>query len=706
MKKILVLVTICISCILSIDSIFAANNPYVGGNSNCTHTAWRLVKEHTGIELPGFTGNAVGWYQGAKNYGYNVGSVPAAGSVVVYDKDYNGYGHVAYVTEVRGNQIYVQEGGYEGGYHEGWTNSFGFRSDTGTVLGYIYLKNNIYPSKPILNISVGDNINKTTLSWNTTANTNHYDIRIYKSDSTLFTSQFNLTSTSYSINLPIGSYYANVASVNSNGNYTFSSDVSFKVNVAKPSKPTLSIRIGDSKSATNFSWKNTNNTHHYDFRVYNATTNKYYSFQPNLKVTSYNLMLPAGKYYANVASVASDSNIYTFSDNVYFTIENAPTVSSDGWYYVNSLASYVTSDKYEIQYQNYYEKIQKASPGSDWKNAGFSKSVYENSGSAYWSKIELPTSNTRVLLNYKYYHYCGNDTGNRANYEVSGNYIHYDQILNINDIVVDQSGSDWENPNFKYYYLKWKNGSYAYCNSNSTCDGQYGTHGNRSFVWYKEGQYQNKIKVDYYKYTKQSGWTSKKDNSATSVKYRYKLKTTFKDVSEKAWYYNTINEVNQLGLMTGTTSTTFSPDSSMSRGMVATVLYRMAGAPNVTYKNIFNDVNKSDYYAQAVTWAYSNKIISGYSNGKFGPNDNVTREQIAVMLCNYAKYKGTKTNSNKDLSGFKDKSKISSYALPSMKWVVEKGIITGTEDKKLNPINNATRAECAKMLLQAYKLLT
>ena len=179
----------------------------------------------------------------------------------------------------------------------------------------------------------------------------------------------------------------------------------------------------------------------------------------------------------------------------------------------------------------------------------------------------------------------------------------------------------------------------------------------------------------------------------------------FSDVNTKSWYFGTVYEVYKNSLMTGTTSTTFSPDSPMTRGMVATVLYRMAGAPNVAYKNIFDDVNKSDYYAQAITWAYNNKIISGYSKGKFGPNDNVTREQMAVMLCNYARFKGQKVDSVKDLSGFRDYKSITSYAVPSMRWVVEKGIMNGTEDKRLNPTTNATRAECAKMLLQTFKLL-
>src|SRR5699024_4374525 len=116
------------------------------------------------------------------------------------------------------------------------------------------------------------------------------------------------------------------------------------------------------------------------------------------------------------------------------------------------------------------------------------------------------------------------------------------------------------------------------------------------------------------------------------------------------------------------------------------------GAPNVQYRQILIDVPKSAYYAQAITWAYQNKVINGYGNGKFGPGDNVTREEMAVMLCNFARFNGMKVNSNQNLGNFKDYTSITAYAVPSIKWTVEKGIITGTEDKKLNPISEATRA--------------
>ena len=94
-------------------------NPYGGGDGNCTYTAWRLAYANTGIQLPGW-GNAGTWYNSARNAGFTVSTVPRAKSIAVWSGGPNGYGHVAYVTEVSGDQIYIQEGGYNGAYHEGW----------------------------------------------------------------------------------------------------------------------------------------------------------------------------------------------------------------------------------------------------------------------------------------------------------------------------------------------------------------------------------------------------------------------------------------------------------------------------------------------------------------------------------------------------------------------------------------------------------
>lgn len=117
-------------------------NPYGGGDGNCTYTAWRLAYANTGIQLPGW-GNAGTWYNSARNAGFTVSTVPRAKSIAVWSGGPNGYGHVAYVTEVSGDQIYIQEGGYNGAYHEGWENAYGqtkyYSSNLLTMIGYIYL---------------------------------------------------------------------------------------------------------------------------------------------------------------------------------------------------------------------------------------------------------------------------------------------------------------------------------------------------------------------------------------------------------------------------------------------------------------------------------------------------------------------------------------------------------------------------------------
>ena len=119
-------------------------NPYTGGNSNCTHTAWRLAYENTGIQLPGWR-NACTWYDSARNAGYTVSTVPREKSIAVWSGGPSGAGHVAYVSQVSGDQIYIKEGGYSGGYHEGWENAYGrtkyYSNNYLTMIGYIYLGN-------------------------------------------------------------------------------------------------------------------------------------------------------------------------------------------------------------------------------------------------------------------------------------------------------------------------------------------------------------------------------------------------------------------------------------------------------------------------------------------------------------------------------------------------------------------------------------
>lgn len=174
----------------------------------------------------------------------------------------------------------------------------------------------------------------------------------------------------------------------------------------------------------------------------------------------------------------------------------------------------------------------------------------------------------------------------------------------------------------------------------------------------------------------------------------------FNDVESDKWYYNSVEYVYNNNLMDGTSSTDFEPESTLSRAMVATVLYRMAGEPSVSYRNIFNDVSSGYWYSNAVIWAYDNGIVDGYNPTTFGTNDNITREQFATMLYRYAIYKGNDTSYSTNLSSYKDSSSISSWALDAMYWSVEKELITGVTGTTLVPDGSATRSQCAAILMR------
>ncbi len=184
-----------------------------------------------------------------------------------------------------------------------------------------------------------------------------------------------------------------------------------------------------------------------------------------------------------------------------------------------------------------------------------------------------------------------------------------------------------------------------------------------------------------------------------TIKTLYNGNQPFKDVYIDDWYYNSVKYTYDGGMIKGTSATKFSPNDKITRGQLVTILYRMEKSPAVTGKTKFPDVqDNTQYYYKAVKWATDKKIVSGYNTGKFGPNDNITREQLAVILNKYAKYKGKNVSATNNLSGFKDASKISSYATSQMKWAVGAGVITGNADKTLKPQGTATRAEASAML--------
>lgn len=174
----------------------------------------------------------------------------------------------------------------------------------------------------------------------------------------------------------------------------------------------------------------------------------------------------------------------------------------------------------------------------------------------------------------------------------------------------------------------------------------------------------------------------------------------FTDVPPGVWYEEAVHYVYDQGLMAGTSEDTFAPELSTSRGMIVTILYRLEGSPAVTGGTTFTDVEANSWYTDAVAWASSQGIVSGYGEGKFGPTDPITREQMAAILCRYAGYKGVDTTKRADLTAFTDAGQVAPYAEASMGWAVETGLITGTSTTTLSPAGSATRAQAALILMR------
>ncbi len=172
----------------------------------------------------------------------------------------------------------------------------------------------------------------------------------------------------------------------------------------------------------------------------------------------------------------------------------------------------------------------------------------------------------------------------------------------------------------------------------------------------------------------------------------------FTDVHSGDWYFPYVKYVYENGLFSGMSETTFEPNTAMTRAMFVTVLWAKEGKPE-NGKSDFKDLT-SDWYKTAVNWAAANGIVGGYDSDHFGPNDPVTREQMAAIMYQYAKFKGYDTEASGSLEKFKDASEVASYAETAMKWAVGHKLIAGT-DKGLEPTGNATRAQVA-VVLQAF----
>lgn len=178
----------------------------------------------------------------------------------------------------------------------------------------------------------------------------------------------------------------------------------------------------------------------------------------------------------------------------------------------------------------------------------------------------------------------------------------------------------------------------------------------------------------------------------------------FTDVPDNAWYAGNVQFVYEKGLMAGTDTDKFSPETKMNRAMLVTVLYRMDGSHAASGTTPFTDIQTKQYYYPALVWAYGNGIINGTAPDKFSPEDPITREMMVTIFYRYAQFKCLDVSRTADLSKYTDAGMISDYAKAPFRWAVAAGVIFGNSATTLNPLGTATRAECAAILQRFYGL--
>lgn len=182
-----------------------------------------------------------------------------------------------------------------------------------------------------------------------------------------------------------------------------------------------------------------------------------------------------------------------------------------------------------------------------------------------------------------------------------------------------------------------------------------------------------------------------------------KAKLPFTDVSQEHWFYDAVWYVYQHDIMEGISDTSFAPFSSLSRGMMAQILYNLEGQPAVTGNSEFSDVAKNQWFYDAVTWASHNDVVNGYDNNVFLPDQAITREELAQMLYNYAKYKGYDVSASANLSQYPDGAKVSDWAKTALSWANGNGLITGHENNTIDPNGTANRAQTATILMRFHQ---
>ena len=172
----------------------------------------------------------------------------------------------------------------------------------------------------------------------------------------------------------------------------------------------------------------------------------------------------------------------------------------------------------------------------------------------------------------------------------------------------------------------------------------------------------------------------------------------FRDVSKRDWYYDDVVYVYRKGYMDGMSSTRFGGELNTTRGQIVTILWRLTGEPRATKRNPFTDVSSSQYYYDAISWAYDAGVVDGFDARTFKPDQNVTREQLAAILYRYAKYMNLSTSGSAYLAKYTDADKIANWAYDAMAWANYRGLINGTSATRIDPKGYATRAQIAAIL--------
>ena len=178
----------------------------------------------------------------------------------------------------------------------------------------------------------------------------------------------------------------------------------------------------------------------------------------------------------------------------------------------------------------------------------------------------------------------------------------------------------------------------------------------------------------------------------------------FVDVAESDWFFQAVKYVFERGIMVGTSDTTFEPQSSVTRGQVVQMLYNLEGQPAVTGEDGFTDVQSKDWWYNAVVWASQNEVVSGYGDGTFQPKRNISRQEFAQMLFNYAKFKGYDLTATGDLTKFPDGGDVAGWAETAMQWANGNELINGHADTgKLDPLGTTVRAQAASILTKFHQ---